>query len=54
MLIITVVAAVVTPTPDATTMLVFMAPMIVLYFLGVFVSYVVLRRKEAATAQVEA
>jgi sec-independent protein translocase protein TatC len=54
MLIITVVAAVVTPTPDATTMLVFMAPMIVLYFLGVFVSYVVLRRKQAATANVEA
>jgi sec-independent protein translocase protein TatC len=54
MLIITVVAAVVTPTPDATTMLVFMAPMIVLYFLGVFVSYVVLRRKQAATAGSEA
>jgi sec-independent protein translocase protein TatC len=54
MLIITVVAAVVTPTPDATTMLVFMAPMIVLYFLGVLVSYVVLRRKEAASAKVEA
>jgi sec-independent protein translocase protein TatC len=54
MLIITVVAAVVTPTPDATTMLVFMAPMVVLYFLGVFVSYVVLRRKQAAAANVEA
>src|SRR5580658_4748552 len=48
MLLITVVAAIVTPTPDATTMLIFMAPMVVLYFLGVFVSYVVLRRKEAA------
>jgi sec-independent protein translocase protein TatC len=47
MLIITVVAAIVTPTPDATTMLVFMAPMILLYFLGVFVSYIVLRRKQA-------
>ena len=35
MLIITVAAAIVTPTPDATTMLVFMAPMIVLYFVGV-------------------
>ena len=54
MLIITIVAAVVTPTPDATTMLVFMAPMIVLYFLGVFVSYVVLRRKQSATAKGEA
>ncbi|HXW62106.1 MAG TPA: twin-arginine translocase subunit TatC [Candidatus Acidoferrales bacterium] len=48
MLLITVAAAIVTPTPDATTMLVFMAPMIVLYFLGVFVSYMVVRRKRAA------
>jgi sec-independent protein translocase protein TatC len=48
MVIITVAAAIITPTPDATTMLVFMAPMILLYFLGVLVSYVVLRRKRAA------
>lgn len=47
MLIITIVAAIVTPTPDATTMLIFMAPMILLYFVGVFVSYMVLRRKRA-------
>ncbi|MGC1596632.1 MAG: twin-arginine translocase subunit TatC, partial [Candidatus Acidiferrales bacterium] len=47
MLIITVVAAVVTPTPDATTMVVFMAPMVALYFVGVLVSHVVLRRKES-------
>src|SRR5579871_4014708 len=47
MLIITVAAAVLTPTPDAQTMLIFMAPMIVLYFVGVLVSYVVLRRKQA-------
>jgi len=47
MLLITVAAAVLTPTPDATTMLVFMAPMIVLYFVGVIVSYVVVRRKRA-------
>jgi sec-independent protein translocase protein TatC len=47
MLIITVAAAIITPTPDATTMLVFMAPMIVLYFVGVFVSYAVIRRKRA-------
>ena len=47
MLIITVAAAIITPTPDATTMLVFMAPMIVLYFVGVVVSYVVLRKKQA-------
>ncbi len=47
MLIITVAAAIITPTPDATTMLIFMAPMIVLYFVGVLVSYVVLRKKQA-------
>lgn len=47
MLIITIVAAVVTPTPDATTMLIFMAPMVVLYFVGVLVSYMVLRNKRA-------
>jgi sec-independent protein translocase protein TatC len=49
MLIITVVAAIVTPTPDATTMLIFMAPMIALYFIGVIVSYVVVRRKRTQT-----
>jgi sec-independent protein translocase protein TatC len=55
MLLITVAAAIVTPTPDATTMLIFMAPMILLYFGGVFVSYAVLRRKRArALAEGEA
>jgi sec-independent protein translocase protein TatC len=53
MVIITIVAAIVTPTPDATTMLVFMTPMILLYFLGVLVSYVVLKRKQAAAAATE-
>jgi len=47
MLLITVAAAIVTPTPDATTMIVFMAPMVVLYFVGVLVSYVVVRRKRS-------
>jgi sec-independent protein translocase protein TatC len=47
MLLITVVAAIVTPTPDATTMLIFMSPMIVLYFAGVLVSYLVVRKKRA-------
>jgi sec-independent protein translocase protein TatC len=50
MLLITVAAAIVTPTPDATTMLIFMAPMVGLYFVGVLVSYVVLRRKQARNA----
>ena len=44
-LIITIIAAVVTPTPDATTMLVFMAPMVLLYFIGIGVSYMVQRRR---------
>jgi sec-independent protein translocase protein TatC len=47
MLVITILAAIVTPSPDATTMLIFMAPMVVLYFISVLVSYVVLRRKRA-------
>lgn len=47
MLIITIVAAIVTPSPDATTMLIFMAPMVVLYFVGVLVSYIVLRKKRS-------
>ncbi|MGB7309521.1 MAG: twin-arginine translocase subunit TatC, partial [Candidatus Acidiferrales bacterium] len=47
MLLITLAAAIVTPTPDATTMIVFMAPMVVLYFVGVLVSYLVVRRKRA-------
>jgi len=48
--IITVVAAIVTPTPDAQTMLIFMLPMIMLYFVGIFVSYLVLRNKRAKAA----
>jgi sec-independent protein translocase protein TatC len=50
MLIITIVAAIVTPTPDATTMLIFMAPMVLLYFVGVFVSYLVVRNKRTRAA----
>jgi sec-independent protein translocase protein TatC len=49
-LIITVVAAFVTPTPDAGTMLVFMAPMVGLYFVGIAVSWVVVRRREKREA----
>ena len=46
MVIITIAAAIITPSPDATTMLIFMAPMIVLYFLGVWVSYLTLKKKD--------
>ncbi len=47
-LVITIIAAVLTPSPDATTMLIFMAPMVGLYFVGIGVSYLVVRRKRAA------
>jgi sec-independent protein translocase protein TatC len=49
-LIITILAAILTPTPDATTMLVFMAPMFLLYLLGVAVSAFVVRKKRRARA----
>ena len=49
-LVITVVAAIVTPTPDAVTMLLVMSVMTVLYFIGVAVSWVVVRRKEKRLA----
>jgi sec-independent protein translocase protein TatC len=51
--IIAVIAAIVTPTPDALTMLLVMAPMIVLYFAGVGFSALVVgkrNRKLAAEA----
>src|SRR5271167_2320285 len=44
-LVIAVVAAIITPTPDATTMLIFMAPMVGLYFIGIGVSAMVMRGK---------
>jgi sec-independent protein translocase protein TatC len=49
-LIIAIVAAIITPTPDATTMLIFMTPMVGLYFLGVGVSWVVVRRRDRRLA----
>jgi sec-independent protein translocase protein TatC len=50
MAIITIVAAIVTPTPDAMTMLLFMSPMVVLYFVSIGVSAVVARRRERRLA----
>jgi sec-independent protein translocase protein TatC len=49
-LIITVVAAIVTPTPDALTMMMVMGVMTLLYFIGVGVSWVVVRRRERRLA----
>src|SRR5271155_1370870 len=47
-LVIAVVAAVITPTPDAQTMLIFMCPMVLLYFVGIAVSAAVVRKKKRA------
>jgi sec-independent protein translocase protein TatC len=52
-LIIAIVAAIVTPTPDATTMLVFMAPMVALYFLGIGVAALVVRNKAKRAAMAD-
>jgi sec-independent protein translocase protein TatC len=49
-LVIAIVAAIITPTPDATTMLIFMAPMLGLYFIGIAVSAVAVRRKNRQLA----
>jgi len=49
-LVITVVAAIVTPTPDAVTMLLVMAVMTALYFVGVGVSWLVVRKRERREA----
>ncbi|GAC1618170.1 MAG: twin-arginine translocase subunit TatC [Candidatus Acidiferrum sp.] len=53
-LVIAVIAAIVTPTPDATTMLIFMAPMVGLYVLGIGVSALVVRNKQKRLAAGEA
>jgi sec-independent protein translocase protein TatC len=53
-LVITIAAAFVTPTPDALTMLLVMVVMLALYFLGVGVSWIALRKRNrqvAAAAQ---
>jgi sec-independent protein translocase protein TatC len=49
-LIIAVIAAIITPTPDAMTMLIFMAPMVGLYFVGIAVSAIATRRRERRLA----
>jgi sec-independent protein translocase protein TatC len=49
-LVIAILAAILTPTPDATTMLVFMAVLVGLYFVGVGVSWMVVRRRDRRLA----
>src|SRR5437879_2370203 len=53
-LVIAILAAILTPTPDATTMLVFMAVLVGLYFVGVGVSWAVVRRRDRRLAAAEA
>jgi sec-independent protein translocase protein TatC len=45
-LVIAVVAAIITPSPDAMTMLIFMAPMLALYFVGIAVSAITVRKRD--------
>ena len=47
-LIIFIVAAVITPTPDAVTQCIFAAPMILLYLIGILVAHVFGRHRDAA------
>ena len=50
-LVISVVAAIVTPTPDALTMLLVMSVMTALYFVGVGVSWIVVSRERRLAAE---
>ena len=43
---IVILAAIVTPTPDAFTMMIFAVPMVALYFVGVFAGYLLVLRRE--------
>jgi sec-independent protein translocase protein TatC len=45
-LMIVILAAVITPSPDPGNMMLFAAPMVLLYFLGVFASYLLVLRRE--------
>jgi sec-independent protein translocase protein TatC len=45
-LAIVILAAVITPTPDVFNLTLFAVPMILLYFLGVFASYLLVMRRE--------
>lgn len=45
-LAITIIAAIVTPTPDVFNMTIFAVPMILLFFVGVFLSYLLVLKRE--------
>jgi len=43
---IVILAAVVTPTPDVINMMIFAVPMVMLFFVGVFASYILVLKRE--------
>lgn len=45
-LIITIIAAVVTPTPDVFNMMLFAVPMVMLFYVGIFASYILTLSRE--------
>lgn len=45
-LVIVIIAAVVTPTPDVFNLMLFAVPMVALFFVGVFASYLLVLRRE--------
>jgi sec-independent protein translocase protein TatC len=45
-LLIVVLAAIVTPTPDVFNLMLFTVPMVLLYFVGIFASYLLVLRRE--------
>jgi sec-independent protein translocase protein TatC len=45
-LLITIAAAIITPTPDVVNLVIFAAPMVLLYFAGVFASYLLVLSRE--------
>src|SRR5207237_4629116 len=48
-LIIVIIAAIVTPTPDFFNLMLFAVPMCLLYFVGLFAGYLVVLRREGRT-----
>ena len=48
-LIIVIIAAIVTPTPDVFNLMLFAVPMTVLYFVGVFAGFLIVARREGRT-----
>ncbi|MBI2687785.1 MAG: twin-arginine translocase subunit TatC [Acidobacteria bacterium] len=48
-LIIVIVAALITPTPDVFNLMLFSVPMVVLYFVGVFAAYLLQLRRDEKT-----